>query len=54
VRLNVRDGFLSIQRARDVYGVVITQKKKGNPETIEVDYEATKELRSKMKVGQSS
>jgi N-methylhydantoinase B len=45
VRLNVRDGFLSIQRARDVYGVVITQKEEGNPETVEVDEEATRKLR---------
>jgi N-methylhydantoinase B len=52
VRLNVRDGFLSIQRARDVYGVVVTQKEEGNPETVEVDYEATKEIRRKMKVEQ--
>lgn len=52
VRLNVRDGFLSIQRARDVYGVVITEKKKGNPETVEVDYEETEELRRKMKIEQ--
>jgi len=47
--LNVRDGFLSIQRARDVYGVVISQREEGNPETVEVDNEATKELRKKMK-----
>ena len=54
VRLNVRDGFLSFKRAKDVYGVVLTQKKKGNPETIEVDNEATKKLRKKMKQEQSS
>ena len=54
VRLNVRDGFLSMKRAKDVYGVVLTQKKKGNPETIEVDYEATKKLRKKMKQEQGS
>jgi N-methylhydantoinase B len=52
VRLNVRDGFLSIQRARDVYGVVITQKEEGNPETVEVDEGATEEIRRKMKVEQ--
>ena len=52
VRLNVRDGFLSMQRARDVYGVVITKSKEGDPETVEVDYEATKQIRGKMKVGQ--
>jgi N-methylhydantoinase B len=48
VRLNVRDGFLSIKRARDVYGVVLTQKDSKNPETVAVDYEATKKLRSDM------
>jgi hypothetical protein len=48
--LNVRDGFLSIQRARDVYGVIITQREEGNPETVEVDNETTKELRRKMKL----
>jgi N-methylhydantoinase B len=52
VRLNVRDGFLSIQRARDVYGVIITQKEKANPETVEVDYRATEKLRTEMKTKQ--
>ena len=52
VRLNVRDRFLSVQRARDVYGVVIRQSKEDDPETVEVDYEATKQLRGKMKAAQ--
>ena len=49
VRLNVRDGFLSVQRAKDVYGVVIIQRDKDNPETTEVDNEATEKLRRSMK-----
>ena len=48
VRLNVRDGFLSIQRAQEVYGVALTQRDKDNPETVEVDYKATKKLRETM------
>jgi hypothetical protein len=32
--------------------VVITQREEGNPETVEVDNEATKELRRKIKLEQ--
>jgi len=48
VRLNVRDGFLSIERARDVYGVVLTQKDSKNPESVAIDAKATKQLRKEM------
>jgi N-methylhydantoinase B len=42
-------GLLSFSRAKNVYGVVLSQKDKDNPETIEVDSPATQELRKKMK-----
>ncbi len=46
VQDDVIDGLVSVQRARDVYGVVI------NPETFEVKYEATETLRKEMKAKQ--
>ena len=50
VREDVRDELLSVQRARDVYGVVIKQESLGkDPWNIEVDYKATEELRKKLK-----
>jgi N-methylhydantoinase B len=53
VKFNATEGLLTFERARDVYGVVLTQKEKDNPETIEVDYKATEELRKKMKASKS-
>ena len=41
---DVMDGYISIESARDDYGVVI------NPETISVDPDATKELRESLKI----
>jgi N-methylhydantoinase B len=49
VKLNAMEGLLSFERAREVYGVVLTQKDKENPKTIEVNYETTEELRQKRK-----
>jgi N-methylhydantoinase B len=43
VRLDALNEYISIQAARDVYGVVV------NPDTFEVDEEATKALRAKLK-----
>jgi N-methylhydantoinase B len=43
VRWDALNEYISIQAARDVYGVVIT------PGTFEVDEEATKALRAKLK-----
>ena len=43
VRLDARNEYISIQAARDIYGVVI------DPKTFEVDDEATTELRKKLK-----
>ena len=40
---DVTDHYVSVQRARDVYGVVI------DPQTLEVDYKATEQLRSEIK-----
>lgn len=45
VKFDAMEGLLSFKRAEQVYGVVLTQIDKDNPETIQVDYEATKLLR---------
>jgi N-methylhydantoinase B len=47
VQDDVIDGLVSLQRARDVYGVII------NPNTFEVKYEATEKLRKELKIKQS-
>jgi N-methylhydantoinase B len=51
VREGVRDGLLTVNRARVVYGVVIDPKTVNdpNPENIKVDYKATEKLRKEMK-----
>ena len=50
IRLDVRDELITIERARNVYGVVIDPKSPTpNPEDVPVDYKATKELREKLK-----
>jgi N-methylhydantoinase B len=43
VRMDALDRYISVEKARDVYGVVI------NPDNFEVDYEATGQLREKKK-----
>jgi N-methylhydantoinase B len=43
VRWDTLNEYISIERARNVYGVVIA------PKTFEVDYKATEELRKKLK-----
>lgn len=48
VKFNAIEGLLSFERARNVYGVVLIQHDPENPETIEVDYPATEELRQKL------
>lgn len=45
VRHRVREGWTSLKKARDVYGVVLDTK----PEKYAVDYEATKKLREQLK-----
>lgn len=47
VRQRVRDNWVSLQKARKVYGVVLGNA--DDPETIIVDYEATKRLREELK-----
>ncbi|MFB0562729.1 MAG: hydantoinase B/oxoprolinase family protein, partial [Candidatus Lokiarchaeia archaeon] len=47
VRISVRDNWVSLEKAREVYGVVL--KNVEDPETLEVDYEATKRLREELK-----
>ena len=53
IREAVRDGVISIERARNVYGVVIVPKslEDPNPENVKVDYKATVQLRKDMKKG---
>jgi hypothetical protein len=43
------EGLVTFERAKNVYGVVLTQNDKENPETITIDYPATQELRRKLK-----
>jgi len=43
VREDVLKEFVSIEQARDIYKVVLT------PDNLEIDYEATKSLRSQPK-----
>lgn len=43
VQDDVLDGLVSLERARDVYGVVL------DPETFEIQYEATEKLRKELK-----
>jgi N-methylhydantoinase B len=45
VRHDVREGYVSLEKARDIYGVVI----KTDTELFSIDTEATKELRKEMK-----
>jgi N-methylhydantoinase B len=47
VRDDVRDGFVSLEAARDIYGVVIDTE----PELYEVDAAATEELRAESRAG---
>jgi len=43
VRDNARDEFISVRTAKEIYGVVL------DPDTYEIDYEATKRIRQEMK-----
>ena len=42
VRMDVKNELVSMNMARDVYKVVL------NPDTLEIDYKATQDLRSKI------
>ncbi len=44
VRDDARDEFISVRTAKEIYGVVL------DPDTYEIDYEATKQIRQEMKV----
>lgn len=46
VRIKVRDGLVSEEKARDVYGVIF--KNVNEPEKIDIDYEATKQKRNQL------
>lgn len=48
VKFNANEGLLSFERAKDVYGVILTRMDNENPETFEIDYQATAELRKKL------
>jgi N-methylhydantoinase B/oxoprolinase/acetone carboxylase alpha subunit len=43
IEMDVSEGYVSIERAKEEYGVII------NPKTMKVDEEATKKLRSTLK-----
>jgi N-methylhydantoinase B len=43
VRWDVLNGYISVEKAKNVYGVVV------DPETFQVDHDKTKELREKPK-----
>ena len=45
VKLRVREGWVSPQRARDVYGVILDT----SSEQYAIDYEATRRLREQLK-----
>ncbi|HXX53577.1 MAG TPA: hypothetical protein VEI28_03300, partial [Thermodesulfovibrionales bacterium] len=47
VQDDVMDGLVSIKRAREVYGVVV------DPDTYEVDYEASEKLRKRLNTKKS-
>jgi N-methylhydantoinase B len=49
VRKDVRDQYISIERARDVYGVVFSNDGSENPEETAVDLAATVKLRKEKK-----
>jgi N-methylhydantoinase B len=49
IKVEIRDKFLSIERARYAYGVVVNQEEKDNPESYSVDYKATEALRKRLK-----
>lgn len=50
VKADVISGLFSVQHAKDVYGVIVRPESVGeNPETIEIDYKATEELRKQLK-----
>ncbi len=47
VKEDVRDEYVSIEGARDDYGVVVKGDPWIDPEGLEVDHEATEELRER-------
>ena len=51
IRVAVMDELISVERARDVYGVVIDQRsiESPNPENVKVQYKATIQLTKGMK-----
>lgn len=49
VKVDVRDGYVSIEGAARDYGVVITGDPENDPEGLQVDQQATEALRAKMR-----
>ena len=50
IRLDVRDEYISVERAKNVYGVVIDPASlTDNPEDVAVDHGATEKLRKKLR-----
>jgi len=48
VKRDVRDEYLSIEGARTLYGVVIKGDPAHDPEGLEIDRDATQQLREEM------
>lgn len=48
VKNDVRDDYVSLEKAKQQYGVVIKGDPINDPERLEIDYEETKKIRSKM------
>ncbi|MBD3254922.1 MAG: hydantoinase B/oxoprolinase family protein, partial [Candidatus Lokiarchaeota archaeon] len=46
VRLRVRDGYVSLEKAKNEYGIIF--KHENDPEKLEVNYEATNQLREEL------
>jgi N-methylhydantoinase B len=48
VRKAVMNGYLTVEKAKSVYGVAVTQTDKSNPETIEINSKLTQKLRKRL------
>ena len=51
VKVDVRDGYVSIEGAARDYGVVITGDPDSDPEGLELDLAATEKLRAELSAG---
>jgi N-methylhydantoinase B len=54
VKNDVRDEYISIEKAKDYYGVLIKGDVKNDPEGLEIDYDETNDIRRKKKMYMSN